>query len=82
MKVAYIFSSQNSHMILDKMIVPQLLNDNHGAEVVGMMFLQTILLCLLKEAVLATGFQKYWKRKKYFLWHVISVLLKEGLTTN
>lgn len=38
MKVAYIFSSQNSHMILDKMIVPQLLNDKHGAEVVGMMF--------------------------------------------
>lgn len=29
MKVAYVFTSKNSHLILDKMIIPQLLSDNH-----------------------------------------------------
>lgn len=38
MKVAYVFTSKNSHLILDKMIIPQLLSDSHGADVVGMMF--------------------------------------------
>lgn len=38
MKVAYVFSTTNSQKILDKMIIPQLLEDRHGVEVVGMMF--------------------------------------------
>ena len=38
MKVAYIFSTTNSQKILDKMIIPQILDGKHGAEVVGMMF--------------------------------------------
>jgi sulfur relay (sulfurtransferase) complex TusBCD TusD component (DsrE family) len=38
MKVAYVFSTTNSQKILDKMIIPQLLEERHGVEVVGMMF--------------------------------------------
>ncbi len=38
MKVAYVFSSGTSQKILDTMIVPQLENGNHGADVVGMFF--------------------------------------------
>jgi len=38
MKVAYIFSTTNAQKILDKMIIPQMLDGNHGAEVTGMMF--------------------------------------------
>lgn len=38
MKVAYVFSTNNAQRILDKMIIPQLLEGRHGAEVVGMMF--------------------------------------------
>lgn len=38
MKVAYIFSTNNAQRILDKMIIPQMLEDRHGAEVAGMMF--------------------------------------------
>lgn len=38
MNVAYVFSTPNSSYILEKMIVPQLEEDRHGATVVGMFF--------------------------------------------
>jgi hypothetical protein len=38
MKVAYIFSTTNSHKILDTMILPQLEEKRHGVTVVGMFF--------------------------------------------
>ena len=34
MKVAYIFSTTNAQRILDQMIIPQLLEGRHGADVV------------------------------------------------
>ncbi len=48
MKVAYIFSSSNSHTILSKMIVPQLEKGTHGADVMGMFFSSTIPSCWSK----------------------------------
>ncbi len=38
MNVAYEFSTPNASFILEKMIVPQLEEDRHGATVVGMFF--------------------------------------------
>jgi len=38
MRVAYIFSTTNSQKILDKMIIPQMIDEKHGVDVVGMMF--------------------------------------------
>jgi hypothetical protein len=38
MKVAYIFSTPNSHYILSNMIVPQLEKGTHGFDVAGMFF--------------------------------------------
>ncbi len=38
MKVAYIFSTNIAHYILNNMIVPQLEKDSHGADVIGMFF--------------------------------------------
>jgi hypothetical protein len=38
MKVAYVFSTPNASFILEKMIVPQLEEGRHGAEVAGMFF--------------------------------------------
>lgn len=38
MKVAYIMSSTNCQKILDKMILPQLEDNRHGVEVLGMFF--------------------------------------------
>lgn len=48
MNVAYIFSSTNAHKILDKMIIPQLEQGNHGAEVLGMFFFMDNTLFLSK----------------------------------
>ena len=67
MKVAYIFSSQNSHMILDKMIIPQLLNDNHGAEVVGMMFFADNTFLLTKGSSVGDRLSKVLEKKKILL---------------
>ena len=38
MNVAYVFATPNASYILEKMIVPQLEEDRHGADVVGMFF--------------------------------------------
>ena len=38
MKVLYIFSTPNASYILNRMIIPQLENDAHMVEVVGMFF--------------------------------------------
>jgi hypothetical protein len=38
MKVAYVFATTTSQKILDTMIIPQLQEGRHGADVVGMFF--------------------------------------------
>jgi hypothetical protein len=38
MNVAYVFATPNASFILEKMIVPQLAERRHGANVVGMFF--------------------------------------------
>jgi hypothetical protein len=47
MKVAYIFATQrhNISYVLAKMILPQLEENRHGAEVVGMFFFETTTTC-------------------------------------
>ena len=47
MKVAYVFSTHMASTFkLATMILPQLEADNHGAEVVGMMFFDDNIFCL------------------------------------
>ena len=48
MKVAYIFSTNNAHYILSKMIVPQLESGHHGFEVAGMFFFVDNTFMLVK----------------------------------
>ena len=48
MKVAYIFSTNMSHYILNNMIVPQLEKEIHGADVVGMFFFLDNTFILVK----------------------------------
>lgn len=38
MKIAYVFSSTTSQKILNTMIIPQMEEDRHGVEVIGMFF--------------------------------------------
>jgi len=39
LRVAYIFQSSNSSMILNSMVLPQLEERRHGADVIGMFFM-------------------------------------------
>ncbi|MCL2169179.1 MAG: sulfur reduction protein DsrE [Defluviitaleaceae bacterium] len=58
MKVAYIFSSNGSQKILDKMIIPQMLSGNHGVEVAGMMFFFDNTFLLTKDSQTGKGLQQ------------------------
>jgi sulfur relay (sulfurtransferase) complex TusBCD TusD component (DsrE family) len=49
MKVAYIFSSTSSQKILNTMILPQLEENRHGPEVVGMFFFMDNTYFLLDD---------------------------------
>ena len=49
MKVAYIFSSTNSQKILSSMIIPQLEEERHGAEVAAMFFFMDNSFLLMAE---------------------------------
>lgn len=53
MKVAYIFQSVYAREILEDMIIPQLEEGNHGAEVAGMMFFFDNAYMLHKESDIA-----------------------------
>ncbi len=49
MKVIYLFQSASASILLEKMIIPQISNEEHGAEVVGMFFLHDNVYTLLPE---------------------------------
>ena len=69
MKVAYIFSTQG-HTVsykLGKMILPQLEEDAHGAEVVGMFFFEDNNYVLVKGDPLGERLAKVAKKKNILL---------------
>jgi len=49
MKIVYIFQSPKASMLLENMIIPQISLEVHGAEVVGMFFLDDNVFFLLPE---------------------------------
>ncbi len=53
MKVAYIFSTPNSQRILDTMVLPQLEENRHGVDVVGMFFFFDNTFMLLQGTEMA-----------------------------
>lgn len=58
MKVAYVISSANTRTILDKMIIPQIEQGIHGAEVVGMFFVFDNTYLLEKGSDIGDRLQK------------------------
>lgn len=58
MKVAYVFSTTNAQRILENMIIPQLLEERHGADVVGMMFFFDNTFLLTEGSSTGEGLQK------------------------
>lgn len=63
MKVAYIFSTTNSFAILYNMIIPQVLEGRHGADVVGMFFLMDNAYFLLKGTEMGEDLKKIHDEK-------------------
>jgi len=49
MNVIYVFQSQRASIILEKMIIPQISKEKHGAEVVGMFFFDDNVYFFLPE---------------------------------
>jgi hypothetical protein len=49
MRVIYVFESPNASVILEKMIIPQISQEKHGAEVAGMFFLADNVYFFLPE---------------------------------
>ena len=62
MKVAYIFTSTNSQKILNNMIIPQLLGEEHGAEVAGMFFFMDNAFFLLEGTEMGTRLQELYDK--------------------
>lgn len=58
MKVAYIFSTPNSQKILNTMIIPQLLEERHVAEVAGMFFFMDNTYFLVEGHQMSEDLQK------------------------
>ncbi len=82
MKVAYIFASQG-HTVsykLGKMILPQLEDNAHGVEVVGMFFFEDNNYVLVKEIRWENDWQRWQRRRTYSSWVVTSVATRERLT--
>ena len=68
MKVAYIFrSNMASTFQLSTMILPQLEQGNHGAEVVGMMFFDDNLYCLAQGNEVGLRLSKVAKEQNILL---------------
>lgn len=49
MKVIYVFQSSNASMLLEKMIIPQISEERHGAEIAGMFFFDDHVYFFLPE---------------------------------
>lgn len=67
MKVAYIFSSTNSQKILNTMIIPQLEQDRHVAEVVGMFFFMDNTFFLLEGSEMGQRLQAIKEKTELLL---------------
>jgi len=66
-KVAYIFTTNLSHKILSTMVVPQLEENRHGVDVVGMFFFGDNAFLLQKDNELAERLKNLSKEKNIML---------------
>ena len=81
MKVAYVFSTSGhtASYKLGQMILPQLEQDHHGAEVVGMMFFDDNTFILRKGDPMGERLAKVAKEKNILLMMCDSCALERGL---
>ena len=82
MKVAYIFRNDMSATFqLATMILPQLEQDNHGVEVVGMMFLDDNVYSLNAENKIGKRLSVVAKRKNILLMICDQCALRRGMAS-
>ena len=67
MKVLYIFKSSDSSTILEKMIIPQLEKETHGAEVVGLFFFADNVYFFLPENPIGEKLSRLSVKLKFFV---------------
>ena len=66
MKIAYVFkTSMASTFQLGSMILPQLENNTHMVDVVGMLFFDDNIFCLQKANPVGERLSKIAKKKEY-----------------
>ncbi len=64
MKVAYVFTTTMSHKILSTMIVPQMEEGRHGADVAGMFFFADNAFLLVKDNAVGVRLKKLMDQGK------------------
>ena len=79
MKVAYVLSSTNCQKILTSMIIPQLQEDRHGAEVLGMFFLVDNTFFLINETETGTDLQELQEKTGMLLMGCDQCVHERGL---
>jgi hypothetical protein len=67
MKVAYVFATTTSQKILDTMIIPQLQEGRHGADVVGMFFFMDNAFFLLDGTEMGRKLQELQEKNGMLL---------------
>ncbi len=80
MRVAYVFATTNAQKILDKMIVPQLETDGHGADVVGMFFFMDNTFFLLEGTEMGERLQAMQEKTGMLLMACDQCAEERGIT--
>ena len=82
MKIAYIFSSTNTHKILDKMIIPQLEQGTHGVDVLGMFFFMDNTLFLSKGNPVGERLSKLHEKTDMIIMACDQCAIERGIENN
>lgn len=80
MKIAYVFkTSMASTYQLSSMILPQLENDSHGVDVIGMFFFDDNIFCLKQNASVGERLSKIARDKGMLLMVCDQCAVRRGL---
>lgn len=82
MKVAYVFSSTNSQKILSSMIIPQLHEKRHGADVLGMFFFMDNTFFLMNGTEMGEELQAVHEKTGVMLMGCDQCVYERGIEQN
>ncbi|MGE5396240.1 MAG: DsrE-related protein SaoD [Chitinophagales bacterium] len=79
MRVAYVFTSTTSQKILNTMIIPQMEEERHGADVIGMFFFMDNAFFLLKGTDMGDRLQKLQEKTGMLLMACDQCAIERGI---